>query len=361
MKKALLLIIRILIPVVCIASASAFCLPALDLTISKNDMNEIKAQLAAYDKAQEEEKADYENGGRMDIYYSIENKSVSGIEVLTLHSKTAGDDIAEENTDADIIYNGFKTAINDNYILIFTLMSVSVIFMITTLIFAAVRSNRLLSLLTMVFSLLYLAVNVSVIAVMYMIVAPSFNNCKLLDAQVSPLLYITAAGALLAVVLGVVRMILERTWESEPRPEYNVPPENVETTVTLDHKILANANISGNTSLEATQLIYTVKPSVTCLKGSCEGLEVPIENGDVIFIGRDIESCNIIVSHSKVSRRHCSISYDRKRNQYIVTDLSHNGTFTESGEKLLKDHSNILQNGSVIYLYNRDNMFRLGR
>ena len=361
MKKALLLIFRILIPIICVATAAAFYLPAVSLSISKDNLTEINDYLSAYNEAQGEDKEAFENSGRIEVYSASEDNNISLVEIMLLHSKTAGCDKAAENTNADVIYNGVITAVNDNYILIFTLMSVSVIFLITTLIFAVVKSNRLLSLLAMIFSVIFLAVNASVIAVIYMVITPSFNGCELLNAEVSPLVYTIAAGALLVVILCIVLMILERLSAPKVQMEYVVPSVAPEMTVTLDHKTIANVNMNGNLPVGTTVSVPAVKPCVTCLKGSCEGLTVPIENGEVIFIGRDAQSCNVIVNHPKVSRRHCSVSYDRRRNYYIVTDLSHNGTFTENGEKLLKDHSNILQNGSVMYLYNKDNLFRLGQ
>lgn len=116
-------------------------------------------------------------------------------------------------------------------------------------------------------------------------------------------------------------------------------------------------------SLQAMNFVQPVVPKVPtlrCLKGSCEGLEVQLTPGAMIYIGRDSSVSNVIVDSSKISRKHCSVMYDPAQNKYAVVDLSSNGTFMENGEKLVKGFTNLLAPGTIIYLYNRDYVFKLG-
>lgn len=95
------------------------------------------------------------------------------------------------------------------------------------------------------------------------------------------------------------------------------------------------------------------------MNGSYSGSRIPIESKTELVIGRDSTSCNLIVSGSKVSRKHCAIKYDPGMQVYRVIDYSSNGTFSGDGSRLLSNQYSTLKKGSIIYLGDQSNMFQL--
>ena len=86
-----------------------------------------------------------------------------------------------------------------------------------------------------------------------------------------------------------------------------------------------------------------------------------IKNGEELIIGRDAAMAHIIVDTEaeKMSRKHCSLVFDGSRRQYVVTDYSSNGTYTEDGKRLKNKEMTPLPCGTTIYLGNRKNSFLL--
>ena len=86
-----------------------------------------------------------------------------------------------------------------------------------------------------------------------------------------------------------------------------------------------------------------------------------IRDGEEFIIGRDAAMAHIVVDTGaeKVSRKHCSIVYDGRRRQYIVTDHSSNGTYTEDGARLESMVMKTLPCGTTIHLGNSKNSFLL--
>ena len=97
------------------------------------------------------------------------------------------------------------------------------------------------------------------------------------------------------------------------------------------------------------------------IRGKYKDANFKIKKNETIVLGRDPMSCNVVFSEDdeKISRKHCTIQYNYSNNTYIVQDYSKNGVFNHSGDKIENGKNNILPRGSVIYLGNRDNMFRL--
>lgn len=83
---------------------------------------------------------------------------------------------------------------------------------------------------------------------------------------------------------------------------------------------------------------------------------------DVLF-GRENPDCQIIFDqfNTDVSRKQCSVRYNAKDKTYIVTDYSKNGTFTSEDHRLQPSVPVALPAGTIIFLGNRENMFRLGQ
>ena len=84
---------------------------------------------------------------------------------------------------------------------------------------------------------------------------------------------------------------------------------------------------------------YTVpqrQGKLRCTAGELAGASIILENGREIVIGRQADAANLVLSSAKVSKIHCSVSYDSDANQFYITDHSKNGTKLLNGSALLK-------------------------
>ncbi len=95
------------------------------------------------------------------------------------------------------------------------------------------------------------------------------------------------------------------------------------------------------------------------LKGDYTSAVIKIMPGEVLSIGRDSKSCNVVIASEKVSRRHCTVEYDALNRCYIVTDLSSNGTLVNHSQQMKKSFPTKLQPGTVLSIGNEENVFRL--
>ncbi len=64
-------------------------------------------------------------------------------------------------------------------------------------------------------------------------------------------------------------------------------------------------------------------------------------------------------SSSNISRKHLVINYDSANNSFLLTDLSSNGTFLSTGEKLQPGQNYSLKPGDRFYLVDENEMFEL--
>ncbi len=105
----------------------------------------------------------------------------------------------------------------------------------------------------------------------------------------------------------------------------------------------------------------TTQPgTISGLSGMYAGQEIPLAPNEDLLIGRD-STCNLIIDRNadKLSRKHCSISYNPSIGAYMVTDFSSNGTYIDGGNRLVANMATQMQRGTVIALGNRENRFRL--
>lgn len=118
------------------------------------------------------------------------------------------------------------------------------------------------------------------------------------------------------------------------------------------------ANVGGGGAVSQAS---ATTPSVTGMSGMYAGQTIPMASNDDLVIGRDADSCSIIIDQNaeKVSRKHCSIRYDSGRNLYMVTDFSSNGTFVDGGNRLTVNSPQLCNRGTILALGSRENRFRL--
>ena len=93
-----------------------------------------------------------------------------------------------------------------------------------------------------------------------------------------------------------------------------------------------------------------VQGKLRCLNGELAGASIILDNNHEIVIGRQADRSNIVLSSPKVSRAHCSISYDYMADQFYITDLSSNGTKLMNGSKLLSGKKTPVANNTQFEL-----------
>ncbi len=98
---------------------------------------------------------------------------------------------------------------------------------------------------------------------------------------------------------------------------------------------------------------------IECLKGMYSGAVIDIHTGEDVIVGRSYEGVNLVISSPNISRRHCLIKYIPETEEYAVTDYSRNGTYLKDGRRLIKDKEEHLPRGTILYIANTENVFRL--
>ena len=91
--------------------------------------------------------------------------------------------------------------------------------------------------------------------------------------------------------------------------------------------------------------------------GDLQGEIISMEDGETFLIGRDISKCAIICNSAKVSRVHVSITCqcgDDGHTEYLVKDLSTNGTISSMTGFLPKNQDVLIRPGTEIGLGRSD-------
>lgn len=72
-------------------------------------------------------------------------------------------------------------------------------------------------------------------------------------------------------------------------------------------------------------------------KGTMNGAEIELKDGENILIGRDSSICQMILPDRDISHRHCMIRYSFSDACYYVTDYSSLGTYMNGSIRLTKN------------------------
>lgn len=124
---------------------------------------------------------------------------------------------------------------------------------------------------------------------------------------------------------------------------------NVESLVNLLQKQLNEESIRDEPHQITEELSDEPQAVVEGVSGSLTGVTFEVGQYDEVILGRDPAVCHLVLQAEGVSRQHCSIRYDRVRQQYCVTDFSTNGTY--AGTNLLQKKVPIFVNrGTVLTL-----------
>ena len=90
---------------------------------------------------------------------------------------------------------------------------------------------------------------------------------------------------------------------------------------------------------------------------SGQGFRLPETN--ILVIGKDPKRSFWVIDDELISGEHCSIRYQSVTDQYLVTDLSRNGTFVENA-RLEKGVPTVFSAGTILSLADGTNQIRLG-
>lgn len=186
------------------------------------------------------------------------------------------------------------------------------------------------------------------------------GNSDILSYFVAPgigffiILFLSTLALVLAVLCGI----------SEKR-EKDQKPENdkIKTSIPpmpkppVGWSIPPAQNDSGMTEAEPEQ----PRGIMRGLCGMYEGAEIPLQN-ETISIGRDPSRVNLIYDENstKVSRKHCEVSFDPQAKMFVLVDYSSTGTFKNGSSDCLPQNMKVmLEPGSTIDIGDEANRFIL--
>ena len=72
-------------------------------------------------------------------------------------------------------------------------------------------------------------------------------------------------------------------------------------------------------------------------KGSMNGAELELKDGESVLVGRDSSKCQLILPDIDISHKHCQIRYSVSDACYYVTDYSSLGTYMNGSIRLTKN------------------------
>lgn len=99
--------------------------------------------------------------------------------------------------------------------------------------------------------------------------------------------------------------------------------------------------------------------ALVCTKGSMQGAEINILDGEMVTIGRDGAASNLVLSDRDISRRHCTVQFNASENCYYVTDYSSLGTRMNGTVQLDREVPTRCSRGTRIILGQGSNEFIL--
>ncbi len=95
-----------------------------------------------------------------------------------------------------------------------------------------------------------------------------------------------------------------------------------------------------------------------CIRGTQIGKMIPLPPDRVVSFGRDASVSQIVMEDPQVSRIHCQITYVPALKKYRVVDVSTNGTFLGTGERLHRNQEYYLPPATELYMGNGDNLYK---
>lgn len=88
--------------------------------------------------------------------------------------------------------------------------------------------------------------------------------------------------------------------------------------------------------------------AVRILNGQYRDTVIPLQAGEKLVVGRDVNKCHLVLEAPWISRLHCTVSFDTEKHEYMVADYSENGTFIKDGNRLPREILKNIEPGTVI-------------
>ena len=102
------------------------------------------------------------------------------------------------------------------------------------------------------------------------------------------------------------------------------------------------------------------KGAIVFVGGKLIGTIIRMNDLQKVIIGRDASQVNVVIDTDTVSRKHCEITYNGFSNTYTVYDMSKNGVFLGSNQRLAKETMIDLKPGAELWIGDEINRIRLG-
>lgn len=164
-----------------------------------------------------------------------------------------------------------------------------------------------------------------------------------------------AAGVVVALV--VIVIVVKKIKNNKQKQQSQ---QTVSRSSTPSMPIQATAPTQPQYISKPVQATPQKKPMLRSMAAQHNGMRVALD-GRQIIIGRDPAACKLVFSGKTpgVSGRHCSVSWDANRGEFVITDLkSSYGTFVKNGQKLTPGTPYYLKPGESFYLGDRANEIR---
>lgn len=103
-----------------------------------------------------------------------------------------------------------------------------------------------------------------------------------------------------------------------------------------------------------------VRPFVRVVSGAINLGQWSIPPDREMSVGRDFHACDMVVSGSSISRKHCTVTYLSREKCFAVVDYSSNGTFLANGTRMKPGNIYALEPGSVVLLSSQKYIMEVG-
>ncbi|MCI8508030.1 MAG: FHA domain-containing protein [Lachnospiraceae bacterium] len=119
-------------------------------------------------------------------------------------------------------------------------------------------------------------------------------------------------------------------------------------------------NTHSMTITKSLALNYEQNGVIIFISGKLAGTIVRLNDGEKVTLGRDIGRAQIVIASDTVSRVHCTITYYKDENVYVIFDISKNGVFMGRGQKIAHQTEIRLSSGEELWIGDETNRIQLG-
>lgn len=100
--------------------------------------------------------------------------------------------------------------------------------------------------------------------------------------------------------------------------------------------------------------------AIVFISGRLVGTIVHLHDEEKVTLGRDAAKVQVIIASNTVSRVHCTITYYKEKDEYAIFDMSKNGVFLSSGQKIAHETEVLFHSGAELWIGDETNRIRLG-